>query len=183
MFSARIDDDIELRPFASRHADELFALIEGNREYLAYWFHCVAETNSAGDLEGYINAGRKQLADENGFQAGIWLRGALVGCVGLHYINWWAKGTEIGYWLAENAQGRGVMTRIMARLCQMCFEGYGLKRIEIRCAENNRKSRAIPERLGFRHEGTIRHMGYTKDGWVDWIVYGLLAADWQGKEE
>lgn len=181
MFSARLDDDIELRPFASRYAEELFALIEDNRDYLAHWFPWADKTKTSGDLAGFIKAGRQQLADENGFQAGIWLHGTLVGSVGLHYINGWAKATEVGYWLAQDKQGQGVMTRVLAGLCTLCFEDYDLNRIEIRCAENNRKSRAVPKRLGFKQEGVIRHMAYTKDGWVDFVIYGMLATDWQAK--
>ena len=54
----------------------------------------------------------------------------------------------------------------------------GLNRIEIRCATQNVRSRAIPERLGFKEEGLIRDAEWLYDHYVDHIVYGMLESDW-----
>ena len=72
------------------------------------------------------------------------------------------------------------MTKVCRHLCGYLFDELGLNRIEIRCAEANLKSRAVPERLGFTLEGTLREMGYTRDGWVDQRVYSLLKREWRG---
>ncbi len=72
------------------------------------------------------------------------------------------------------------MTKVCRHLCGYLFDELGLNRIEIRCAETNLKSRAVPERLGFTLEGTLREMGYTRDGWVDQRVYSLLKREWRG---
>jgi ribosomal-protein-serine acetyltransferase len=54
-----------------------------------------------------------------------------------------------------------------------------LHRLEVRCAVANARSRAIPERLGFRLEGTIREAEWLYDRFVDHAVYGLLEAEWR----
>ena len=51
----------------------------------------------------------------------------------------------------------------------------GLYRIEIRCAVQNEKSRAIPEKLHFTNEGTIRDGEWLYDKFVDLVIYGMLA--------
>jgi ribosomal-protein-serine acetyltransferase len=51
--------------------------------------------------------------------------------------------------------------------------------VEIRAAVENKKSRAIPERLGFLFEGVERDGEWLYDHFVDLAVYGMLAADWR----
>ncbi|WP_334300596.1 GNAT family N-acetyltransferase [Alkaliphilus flagellatus] len=59
------------------------------------------------------------------------------------------------------------------------FNNFKLHRVEIRCAENNYKSRAIPERLGFTKEGLIRGSEWIYDHYVSHIVYSMLAIEWK----
>lgn len=59
------------------------------------------------------------------------------------------------------------------------FREYGVNRIEIRAAVGNGKSRSIPERLGFQQEGICRQAEWLSDHFVDHVVYGMLAEDWQ----
>jgi ribosomal-protein-serine acetyltransferase len=55
----------------------------------------------------------------------------------------------------------------------------GLNRVEIRAAEFNTRSRAIPERLGFTQEGIIRQAEWLYDYYVDHVVYGMLSEEWK----
>ena len=59
------------------------------------------------------------------------------------------------------------------------FNELDLNRIEIRVAEENKKSRAIPEKLGFQEEGKIRQAEWLYDHYVDHVIYGLLAEEWK----
>jgi ribosomal-protein-serine acetyltransferase len=85
--------------------------------------------------------------------------------------------TQIGYWLAERAQGRGIMSRAVAAMVEEAFGPWGFRRVEIHVAAANERSRAIAERLGFTQEGLLRD-GHTVGGVVhDEVIYGLLAGD------
>jgi ribosomal-protein-serine acetyltransferase len=44
---------------------------------------------------------------------------------------------------------------------------------------DNRRSRSIPERLGFRQEGVLRKAELVGDRYVDHIVYVTLASEWE----
>lgn len=74
------------------------------------------------------------------------------------------------------------MTNTVKALLQYAFVVLQLNKVEIRAAEGNAKSRAIPERLGFTAEGTIRAAEWLYDHYVNHVVYGMLASEWQEKK-
>lgn len=179
MFEAVVDEGLMLRLLEPRHAGALFDLIDQNREHLGAWFPWVERTKAVAASETFVQEGLKKFAKGNGFQLGIWSGGQLVGAIGLHYILPQSRSTEVGYWLGAQYEGCGVMTKACRHLCTYLFRELNLNRVEIRCSETNIRSRAIPERLGFTLEGKLRQMGYTRDGSVDYLVYGVLADEWQ----
>ena len=85
---------------------------------------------------------------------------------------------SIGYWLAPNERGQGVMTRAVATLVDRCLERYGLNRIEIECVTENTRSRAIPERLDFRLEGTLSEAYFLHERYRDIALYATTASRW-----
>lgn len=178
MFRHLLDDETELRILEVRHADALYAVIDANRAHLRRWLPWVETTNSADDIRSFIRGALREYAEGNGFTAGIWRRGEVVGVIGLRLVNWAHRSAAIGYWLAEAHQGRGIMTRACRALVDHAFDEVGLNRVEIRCATENTRSQAIPVRLGFTFEGTIRQAELLPQGYVDHFVYGLLARDW-----
>ena len=85
----------------------------------------------------------------------------------------------LGYWLARDAQGRGLITRGVAAMLDHAFGPWRLHRVEIRAAPDNARSRAVPERLGFTLEGRLRDAERHPGGFRDLVVYALLAPDWR----
>ncbi len=86
---------------------------------------------------------------------------------------------EIGYWIAAGALRRGYATETAAALTQVAILVDGVHRVEIRCEPANVPSARIPEKLGFRLEGTAREDTPQPDGrtWRDTRVYALLAGE------
>jgi ribosomal-protein-serine acetyltransferase len=109
---------------------------------------------------------------------GLWAKGVLCGVAAYHPIDWENRSAALGYWLAADHQGRGLMTRAVRALVTHAFTELGLNRVEIRCAVGNGKSRAIPLRLGFSEEGVVREAQWLNGRFVDHAVYGMLARDW-----
>ena len=180
MFSLTVDDDINLCLLEERQAEALFALVEENRIYLREWLPWLDDTASPDSVNSFIKASLEQFANHKGFQTGIVYRNQLAGVIGYHEINWADRATSIGYWLAAGYQGQGIMTRACRFLVNYAFTELSLNRVEIRCAVKNRKSRAIPERLGFKTEGTLRQAEWLYDHFVELVVYGMLADEWRG---
>jgi ribosomal-protein-serine acetyltransferase len=178
MFPFRLNEEVSLELLDLRHAEELFRVTDANREQLRKWLPWVDGSQSAEDTRAFIRCTRKQLLDDNGFQAVIRVRGVLAGVVGHHGINWANRSTSLGYWLSKGAQGRGIMTDACRAFTGHAFGALDLNRVEIRCATENGKSRAIPARLRFTREGTVREEEWLHDHFVDHVVYGMLASKW-----
>jgi ribosomal-protein-serine acetyltransferase len=174
MFSKSITNDAELRPVEVRHCEEIFAAIDRNRAHIRRWMGWVDATKSVDDVKRWHQTVLEQVAKNNGFHAGIWWRGNFTGMIGFHAFDWVNKKTSIGYWLDEKAQGRGLMTAATRAMTLHAMADLKLHRVEIRCAPDNHKSRAIPKRLGFTEEGRLREVEWLYDHFGDLVVYSLL---------
>jgi len=183
MFSYIVDKDIRLQLLAEGHADELFRLIERNRTHLREWLPWVDATVHPEDTRRFIESTRASFFDRHGLHAGIFYRGVLVGCIGLNQLDWLNRKTSVGYWLGAEYQGQGIMTRSCRGLLNYVFSELGFNRVEIRAAVENRKSRAIPERLGFTQEGILREAEWLYDHYVDHVVYGMLKREWKNPKD
>lgn len=71
------------------------------------------------------------------------------------------------------------MTKVAKALTNYAFTHLNLNKVEIRAAVGNKKSRSVPERLGFVNEGIIRQAEWLYDHYVDITVYGVLANEWR----
>jgi ribosomal-protein-serine acetyltransferase len=179
MFRYPLAAGAELRLLELHHAEQVFDLVEQNREHLRRWLTWVDTTHTVHDSRTFIRNTLQQFADNRGFSAGIWYQGALAGVIGYNYIDWQDSKAEFGYWLGEPFQGRGLMTRACRALMSHAFDELYLNRVEILCATGNARSRAIPERLGFTQEGVLRQAEWLTDRFVDLVVYAMLVSDWR----
>lgn len=182
MFSHRIDDDLKLCLPEERHAEEVAALIKQNLAYLREWMPWVKEDYGVADAHEYIKRNLQQFAERRSFGMHIVFRNRIAGGIGYNILDWSNQRTEIGYWLSASYQGRGLMTKACRALIDYAFTELKLNRVEIHCATENRKSRMIPERLGFTQEGVWRQAEWLHDHFVDLVVYGMLAREWQAKK-
>ena len=174
---ATLTDDAELRLLELRHAPALRAAVNANRDRL-YW---VPADMSDEDAVGRVRNGIARLAAAEGFDAGIFVGGELVGLIGLVRVSERTKSGELGYWIDRKAEGKGLVSRGCAAMIDYAFGELGLRRIEIRLAVSNARSRAVPERLGFTLEGTSRQAEPVGDRWEDLLVFGLLASEWKAR--
>ncbi|WP_010632855.1 GNAT family N-acetyltransferase [Sporolactobacillus vineae] len=178
MLTIKIDEHVSLRLIDLKDAERIFELIDQSRDYLRKWLPWVDGTATAEDTKSFIKLSLRNHANGRGMDFVILLDGLIVGIAGINLINWTNKTAEIGYWLGEHYQGRGIMTKTASALTDYAFKQIMLNKVEIRAAAQNQKSRSIPERLGFKMEGCIRQAEWMYDHYVDHCIFGMLAAEW-----
>jgi len=180
VFFCKVGDRIELRQIDRQHVDELFQLIDSNRNYLRQWNPWLDVMQSRAAVEKLVAAWLQQFENRRGFCAGIWFDGHLCGTIHHLNVDWLNRTTALTYWLDETHQGKGIMTESCRAIVSHAFETWKLNRITIECATDNARSRAIPERLGFKLEGIVREAEWLYDHYVDHALYGLLRSDHTG---
>ncbi|WP_420176158.1 GNAT family N-acetyltransferase [Luteococcus sp. OSA5] len=119
----------------------------------------------------------QQLASGNGIERAIERSGEFVGVIGAKKTDWAARKTEVGYWLAPWARGKGVMTRALCAMTDWLLGTQQITRVEVHVAPGNAASLAVARRAGFVREGIMRRAGHTHDGTTDLVLFSRLADD------
>ena len=81
----------------------------------------------------------------------------LIGGTGLHRIDWTVPKFEIGYWIDSRHTGNGYAVESARALTEFAFGQLKARRVEIRCDSLNGRSTAIPPKLGYELEATLRN--------------------------
>lgn len=174
----KVDDTISLETLEEIHAESLFNLVNANRAYLREWLPWVDQMQTVANFAYYINDTKRRAEAKTDFGFAVVIDKNIVGRIGLHHINHHNKIGEIGYWLANGQQGRGIITECCKAIINYGFADVGLNRIEIKCGIGNDKSRAIAEKLQFKQEGILRQAELLNGKFIDLYLYAMLKENW-----
>ncbi|GEM69817.1 ribosomal-protein-serine acetyltransferase [Sphingobacterium mizutaii NBRC 14946 = DSM 11724] len=173
-----IDQNLSLKAIVESDAIRMFNIINSQREYLGEWLPFVQFTNKVEDSKGFVEMAMLSRKLKKDYVYKICFDDRMIGLIGTKETDLLNKNTEIGYWLSQEFQNQGIMTRSVEALIQELFEELKLERIQICCAIGNEKSINIPKRLGFKLEGTKRNgewMGNFQ--FRDLLVFSRLKSD------
>lgn len=182
-FSKTFNSVFKLKLLERSDAYELFNAIVINKYYLYQWLPWVEATHSALDSQAFIEENLRRFARGESMITGIWHEELLIGCIGFNEINRLHKKATMGYWLAKDYRGKGLVTDACCLLINYAFEELKLNRIEILCAFHNQKSRAVAHRLGFVQEGVLRDYLRLYEEYTDMVLYSMLRKDWTDRYE
>jgi ribosomal-protein-serine acetyltransferase len=174
MFSRVLTDSLRISLSIPQYAEELFALTDRNRLFLRQWLPWLDYTCTADDTRKFLEQQIQRFSRGESLHVTIFSDGVIAGVAGFNSLDRTNGIGYIGYWLGEEFTGKGIMTSVVRDLVEVGASYYSLQKIDIRCATGNSRSRAIPERLGFSHEGTLRRAERVYDQRLDHEVYALL---------
>lgn len=162
-----------LRPWRSEDAAALAAAAD-NPKIAANLRNSFPSPYTLADAERFIQDCIAQ-GEERQLAQAIIIEGKAAGSIGVFVKDdVYEKSAELGYWLAEEYWGRGVMTEAARRICREAFDRFDILRVFAEPFESNLGSRRVLEKAGFTYEGTMRN-GVFKNGRVlSYRVYSLL---------
>lgn len=182
MFSHRIDEHIKLALPELHNTEAATKAVRENLEHLKPWMPWAADDYSDVHAREWIKRSLNEFARDGRFNALIWWDDEIIGSIGFHDLSTANGNAAIGYWIAKKHEGKGIVTRCCRVLIDYLFDTMKLNRVQINCNIENIRSRAIPERLGFTLEGTLRQVEMVNGRLCDWAVYGLLREEWHSQK-
>ena len=141
-------EDITLRPWAETDAENLYKLAKNpNIGPNAGW-------PPHKSIEESLNVIKTIFSKKETYA--IIYKGTLVGCVGLlfhPYCNhdWGKDGVELGYWVGEEYQNKGIATKASRIVIQRAFKDLNIKTIYATHNVENIRSKRVLEKLSFKY--------------------------------
>lgn len=109
------------------------------------------------------------------FAFAITVNGRVVGSIGVfRQGNIHRRTAELGYYIAEEYWGKGIMTEAVRQTCEFVFDTSDMIRIYAEPFEYNKASCRVLEKAGFQYEGTLRSNAVKNGKIVDMKMYSLL---------
>ena len=173
MFTKKLENNLNLVLLTPSHGEELFELIGQNRRYLERWMVWPPKTKSSKDTKEFIKGCLIGLSENKEMACGIEYEDKLVGVATFNKIDHDLKKAIMGYWVSEEYQGKGIITKSCNVLIEYAFKSLSMEKIEISVASENIPSQKVCKRLGFNLEGTIRNSENLHGTIVDHNIYGL----------
>lgn len=115
-------------------------------------------------------------ADENDtFAFAITVNEKVIGSIGaFRQTNIHSKTAELGYYIAEEYWGKGIMTEAVKQLCSYVFSNSDMIRIYAEPFAYNIGSQRVLEKAGFQYEGTLRRNAIKNGKVLDMKMYALI---------
>lgn len=173
----KVDDSISLQLLKPEHAKEIYNLATQNSAHLCEFLPWIDHANSVEFFDNFIADSLAKHEQNVEIPLVILNNDTIIGRIGIYNIDYKHKTGEIGYWISAEFQGRGIIANSSKSILNYAFQTTDLNRIEIKCSVQNVRSNAIPERLGFLHEGILRQAGFVRGAFHDINLYAICKND------
>jgi RimJ/RimL family protein N-acetyltransferase len=148
---------------------------------IARWIDDIPSPYTRADARAYVATCRRGWKDGS-----LWAFAVLdvasdevVGSCGIAWQDHPHGVAEIGYWVRAEDRGRGIATRAVRLASEWAFDAGGVQRLQLRADDLNTASQRVAENAGFRREGVLRSVRYSrrKGCRVDFVMFSRLAGE------
>lgn len=170
---------LQLCPPRRRDVAALDEAIQETLPELIRWLPWARAAHTRADSRHYVRSARTARLRRTALEFLISDRESrrLLGVASLHRIDWQRRSAGVGYWVRRADWGRGIATEAARELALEGFRAYGLNRLELQIAVDNKASQRVADKLGFHREGVARGAEFVNGRYLDHIQYSLLRSD------
>jgi len=179
MVSLVVDEHLMLRTYTREDARELLLVVDKNRAHLRPWLTWVDTTTRPEHSLEFIERYSALLHNQEGIALGIFYDGHIVGGLGMDQWNHQLRKASIGYWIAKEYEGKGILSKCLTHFLNFSFEQLRLNKIEIHFIAANSRSATIAKRFGAKIEGVLRDSYLLNGKLEDLIIAGILISEWK----
>ncbi|MFT5166467.1 MAG: ribosomal-protein-serine acetyltransferase [Saprospiraceae bacterium] len=171
-------ENFTIKEFDTRQGALLFKLIDENRSRLEDFFPVtVAATRTLANTLDYCRLMEQRRKNKSYFPFIIIDQkdNSYVGFIDIKNIEWKVPKAEVGYFIDQQYEGQGVISKALSFVLKHVVEKYGIKKMLSRASTQNLGSMKVALNNGFELEGTIRSDFKTANGEiVDLNYYGKV---------
>ncbi|MFA0016064.1 GNAT family N-acetyltransferase [Vibrio lentus] len=161
---------LKLTPPSLKYSEEMFEVINECKAEFSQFLPWVSDSLTKEQLELNIQDATNNFAN---FTGEFWFNiiekqtGAFIGAIGFMSRDDIASCFEIGYWLQTSKTGLGYVSEAVRIIEEYAFIQKGAKRVEIRMAGSNLKSKAVAKRCGYQQEACFANDRRLPSGELD----------------
>lgn len=144
-----INEHLTLAQLQPQQAEELFKLVDSNREYLGEFLTWVAHIKSADDTGKHIAETIENRVNQSSFTYGVMYDNKIVGDISLKHLNDATRPPEIGYWISSAYAGKGLTSRCARAITELGLDSLDLNKVIIRAEPGNIGSNKVAEKIGY----------------------------------
>lgn len=170
----KIAKDIKLSPAEPIYAQEIFTIIQENKEYFSQFMAWPKFVNTVADSLNFLNSAKISHQQGNSKTYIILYKEVVAGVISFNSIDVQNKTAYIGYWLDKKSQGNGIVTKSIAGLIKQYSATGEIKRFVIKCTTENVRSNAVAKLCGFQHEGVLKKAEIINDVSYDQNSYAYV---------
>ena len=181
IFAYQIDEEIRLELQSPEQAEELFALVDSNREFIGEHLPWALRCRSIEDYRQYMQRDLQGMATERRWAWLIRYKGQAAGHIGIFVTVPELGEAELNYWLAEAFTGKGIISRAAKAITDFAFATLKMNHVLIGFSGQNPRSGAVAERIGYKHEFSKRKVHMNSNEWRDLHFWGVIASEWKAE--
>lgn len=166
--------------------EEFYKLIDKNKTHIGKTFPLtLTNSDSPEKAENFISFNKNKQRNSEGYY--FFTRDVqtnnLIGYLCVKTIDYRISKCELGYFIDEDYQGKGITSKMVSHALDFCFNELNLNKVFICTSEVNLASQRIALKHNFKQEGILREEFKNGDGTLEDVVYfGLLKSEYNQHE-